>query len=338
MPATLSLALAASVLLATPAVAHLQAADEPAPTSWSVRPVAEAASGAARAALEYQLAAGDTVSDAIVVENLAPEPLTLSVYGQDAMLTVDGKFAAQPAATQAEELGAWIAFEEAQITIDGGGDAEVWFTLTVPLHATPGDYAGAVLASAQWLDEDDPGVVLDARVGTRVHLRVPGEVAPALEISEVRVRPDAPWWSPGPRDVLVDFTVTNTGNVRLDTSAHGSLSMVLGPGRTAPAGPIPELLPGSAVRLTADPTDDHPDGLVFSSVLPLGYGRVAVEIAEASVPGAEGVSVDPVSATVAYWDVPWLWIAALVLIVVLVLRRRYRRARDAAPSAAAVIR
>src|SRR5699024_10646603 len=97
------------------------------------------------------------------------------------------------------------------------------------------------------------GVQVDRRLGSRLMLRVDGEVEPALGISDVQVDHRGSWlpWQPG--GASVSFTLENTGNVRLSGVQAVSLSGLLGVGgRQVVEVELEEMLPGSVFERTVE--------------------------------------------------------------------------------------
>src|SRR5699024_7064703 len=126
------------------------------------------------------------------------------------------------------------------------------FRLTVPPDATPGDYAGGIVTSLGPTDTGE-GVQVDRRLGSRVLLRVGGELRPALTISDVEVDHRGSWlpWQAG--DATVTFTLENTGNVRLSGTQTVSFAGLLGlGGRSAATVDVEEMLPGSSFERTVE--------------------------------------------------------------------------------------
>jgi hypothetical protein len=91
-------------------------------------------------------------------------------------------------------------------------------------------------------------VQVDRRLGSRVYLRVEGEFAPAVRISDVAVDYSGMWNPFGMGSVTVGYTIENTGNTR--ATATSALE-VAGPFGIAPAATgseqLTEVLPGSMI-------------------------------------------------------------------------------------------
>lgn len=317
---------AADPAAADPAAASTQ-------VTWGVRP-ADTVHGAARPNFAYSLPPGGTLSDALVVTNKGDAPLTLDVYAADGFLTPDGTLDVLEAGEESTALGAWVQVETPAIVLEPGAAAEVPFTLTVPEDAQPGDYAAGIVSSL--LVENAAGVSVDRRLGSRVHLRVQGDLAPALAVSGLRVDYDAGGNPVAPGAATVTFTVTNTGNSRVAPTEQVQVAGLFGLGRArAAAVDVPELIPGASVQRSV-----RVDGVwpLVRATATIALGGEVV-----ALPGAAAADAAPavpgVRASAAAWAVPWALIGALALVVALVALRvlagrrrkvRHQRAVDAA--------
>jgi hypothetical protein len=64
------------------------------------------------------------------------------------------------------------------------------------------------------------GVGVDRRLGSRVYLRVSGALAPALQMSDVKIDHNGTLNPFGDGSVRVSYVVTNVGNVRLQADSR----------------------------------------------------------------------------------------------------------------------
>ncbi|MDF2849314.1 MAG: hypothetical protein K0R97_3296, partial [Oerskovia sp.] len=253
-----------AALLSTAPAGALEAPDGPAPGStpvtWGVAP-------ASAPTFDLALDPGTTVTDELVVTNHGDVPLDLAVYAADAFTSPTGALDVLPAGTPSEDLGAWITADAARVAVGPGERVAVPFTLTVPADATPGDHTAALVTSLV-TGAGEGGVAVDRRLGTRVLVRVTGDLTPSATITAVRAAYAGSWNPVGTGDAQVSYTVTNTGNVRL----AGPLSATVAGGVgsvSVPLGDLPELLPGDAITLTG----------TVSGVAPLGWLRASVTLA-----------------------------------------------------------
>lgn len=307
---TLTLALAGIFAFAPRA----DAATDPQQVSWGVRP-ANTVHGTDRPNFAYRLPPGGTVQDAIVVTNRGGEPLSLDVYAADGFLTSDGTLDLVAAGEQSEAVGAWTVAAGSPVTVPPNESVEVPFTLTVPADAQPGDYAGGVVSTLRV--ENAEGVTVDRRLGSRVHLRVTGDLTPALTVDDVQVQYLSAGANPlTPGTATVSFAVTNTGNARIAPGETVTVGGPFGWGSTPAAQvDLPELIPGATVQRTATLEDVWP--------LVLATAEISVGGTVVALPGGdtERVAVPTASASANAWAVPWTQIAGLLLLVALIVWR-----------------
>jgi hypothetical protein len=192
------------------------------------------------------------------------------------------------------------------------------FTVAVPADARPGDHPAGIVTS---LRTDDPAaqVQLDRRLGSRMQIRVSGELVPAVEISAPKVTFDGEWNPFASGSVTVDYTLTNTGNTRVTAATAVAISGPFGiAGINTASRQLPEVLPGSTIDVS-----EKLDG-----VAALGWLSGTVTILPSSV-GFGATAMDPVSPVIDMAAVPYatLLILALVLaiIVTAILIARSRR-------------
>ncbi len=339
--ALLGTALVAALLAAPLAVGSAaSAASAPAPTggpdvTWGVRTAAND-NGVNRENYGYVVDPGAQLDDALVITNHDTEPLELDLYAADGFTTSSGQLDVGTRDAEATGVGAWITLGTDHLTIQPGESAEAPFTLSVPADVTPGDYAGGIVTSLPQ-PVIDQGISVDRRLGIRVHLRVEGDLAPALAIEGLTVDYAGTPNPFGAGDATVSYTVRNTGNVLL--SADQSVTLA-GPFGILPVSAaldqVPELLPGESWQVQVPVAGVAPTFWVTAtpSVTP-------VVAADAGLDTAEFAAVETSAGTLA---VPWaLLVMLLVLVAIVVLvfvvlprRRRARQRREEARIAEAV--
>lgn len=301
--------------------------------TWSVQP-ADRDGADGRASFDYQLAAGESVTDYAQVNNFGDAPLRLRVYSHDALNTPAGAFTLQPADQEPEDVGAWVNLDK-QLTVPAGDSEVVRFTLAVPDNATPGDHPGGIVASttSEATDEKGNPVLVDHRVGARIYLRVAGELAPALQVTRLDADYGRSWWQPFTTGTTtVTYTVTNTGNVRLTGTQQVTVTGLFGWGsRTVKLTDLPEILPGQSITIAGE----------VDGVWPLLRMSTDVSLQPANPPPfANDPSPSPASARVTVWAMPWPELALLALLGLGVgakiwQRRRARRRTTALVTEAA---
>lgn len=291
--------------------------------TWGVR-TADNANGSARNTFAYSIEPGDRLEDAIVVSNHGAEPLDLDVYASDGFTTTSGQLDVVTRDTPSIAVGVWAQARDGAVTIPAGESVEVPFTIDIPENTTPGDYAGAVVTSLSSPAIDD-GIRVDRRLGVRIHLRVGGELAPALAIEDLRV---AHTGSPNPfgtGSASATLTVQNIGNARLSARQRVDIVGIFGWWEAAAQTEVPELLPGESWETT----------VTVPGIVP-AFLLTATATLSPSLP--DGQPVPEVTAEATVWAIPWalsaliiLAVLSVVLIVLFVRMRnaRRRRAQDA---------
>lgn len=158
-----------------------------------------------------------------------------------------------------------------------------------------------------------------SRLGSRVQIRVAGELEPSLRIENPRITYEGTQEPFGTASATVQFTVVNTGNTR---RAGSSTIIVSGPFGFSPRHvELPELLPDSSIHVSQVVEDVRPLGLLTASI------RVSLTV----VHDVGNQPVAPAHASATVWAIAWLplafvllLLAVLTYIVVRIVRRRGR--------------
>lgn len=328
--ALLATAAFATLLAAGPAVAQEEPVADPAPATWGVNPSSQDGPDG-RAAFDYALDPGETVIDFVGVSNFSTEPITLQLYASDAYTTETGAFDLLPSDQEPVDVGSWIGFNEQTLTIAPQTRLDVPFALTVPGDATPGDHVGGIVAAVTEEATDASGaeVLVERRVGARVHLRVSGELDPQLSPDTEDVTYHYDWNPARPGTVTFDYSVENTGNVRL----QGELvARIAGPwdllADEVVIAELPQILPGDRYEGTAE----------LGGVWPLARLDVELIVRPEAVDPADLESRLPsTTEATALWAPPWpqaAVLAALALLVWIAVKLRNRKRRKEAQAAA----
>lgn len=305
---------AVSAASAVSAVSAVSAAEGG--VAWTVQ-TADNAQGSGRANFTYDVAPGDVLSDAMIVVNTGTEPLPLAVYAADAFTASSGEIDVLVDGTPSRGAGTWVAVASPPLTLAPGQSAEVPFTITVPADARPGDHAAGIVTSLSSTDASTT-LSVDRRLGTRINLRVAGELAPAAAVAAVSARYEASWNPFASGRLVVQYAVENTGNTRL-TGVETIETAGFGGGRSAPTR-ISEIIPGSTIEVEREIPAFSLGWITGSlSLVPEGVGLGAATLA-------------PVTSDFSVAAVPWsLYVLLLALLggvlaaVLLVLRARRRR-------------
>lgn len=304
--------------------APARADDSAGGVAWSVR-TADNANGNARANFIYDVDPGAVIEDAMVVVNTGTEALPLAVYAADAFTASSGEIDVVVDGTPSVDAGTWVDVTSATLELAPGQQTEVAFTITVPADARPGDHAAGIVTSLQTTDASQ-SLSVDRRLGTRINLRVAGELAPAAAVSNVEAS-YTPSWNPfAPGVLTISYALENSGNTRitgLETIAVAGPGGLLG--TTFAPTQLAEVIPGSTIEVATEvPT------------LSLGWLSGSATVTPEGV-GLGAGSVAPVAMEFSIAAVPWslyalllLVVGAAVLVVALIRRRERRRTASSA--------
>lgn len=291
--------------------------------SWSLVPADAEGQPTDEVSFRLEVEAGATITDQALLTNHSEETVTFTIAGADGVVSAEGNFDILPPGEESTDIGTWIEVQPT-IEVPAGESALVPFTITVPADATPGDHPGGIVAGVSRVTEsaDGPRVGFNTRVGVRIHLRVAGDIEPAVTITDLKSTYDPSWNPFAPGSVHVSYTVTNTGNVRVGSSQQADIAGLFGLPTGADTGPGEvigeqrEILPGQSA--TVD--------VVIEGVWPMG--RLSTEL----VSTQDAVGEDPAftaailaSATATTLAPPWTQAALLVLVIAAVLIWRKRR-------------
>jgi hypothetical protein len=257
--------------------------------------------------------------------------LTLQVLATDALNTDTGGLTGRPGKDKPTDAGSWIkltgptsGLRVPAATASGPGKVILPFSVNVPANASPGDHTGLILAVLSSIAKNAQGVNvrLDQRVGTRVFLRVSGELRAQLEVEDLQATYH-PTWNPfSPGSTTLSFNLRNSGNVKLGGLVSAEVKGLFGQRATADdAAQIPLLLPGNAVPLTIEVPGVYPEFREAATVIELPV--MAKGDVDPAVSRAEG--------TVAFWAIPWPVIIAVLVLIALVTLAIWRRRRSSSP-------
>ncbi|MFJ4107331.1 hypothetical protein [Oerskovia enterophila] len=325
---------------ATADSAAAPASDEPpaARTTWAVEPAtAEGPDG--RVSYRVTVDPGGQAVEHVTVTNFSDHPATFDVYASDGVVTADGQFDLLSAGTAPSDGGSWITLGEGEtagpsqrVEIAAESSATIPFTVAVPADATPGDHPAGVVAALARAEGDGSSVTFDTRVGARLHLRVAGDLAPALALTDVRATYEPSWNPFAPGSVRVEYSVANEGNVRLGADTQAAVAGLFGWNAREVVAPAQrEVLPGQ----------DAGGAVVIDGVWPLG--KVSGDLTTTPLVVGDDVvevTLTPTAATYGAWALPWVQLGSLLVLVGVVLAavraRRRREARTQARIDAAV--
>ena len=317
----LALALLAPVLApASPAAAADGA-------SWSVGP-ADNTLGQSRPNFDYALEAGAVLEDAFLVRNNGATDLTLTIYAADAFTTREGNIDLLAAGEESVDAGTWVDLGVNTVTLTPGEESTIPFTVTVPADARPGDHSAGIVAS---LTSNDPAaqVQVDRRLGSRMYIRLAGDLVPAVEATDLSVDFTGSWNPLAIGSLDVSYRLENLGNTRVTALSALDAAGPLGAASIASGDvQLPEVLPGSDIVVSHQLTGVG--ALLWLSgavdIRPSSVGLGAAQLEAIELP----FSIPAVPITVL---LVVLVLALVIVAVVLVIRRRRGATSATAPAA-----
>jgi hypothetical protein len=324
-PATAAQAARPTSTSAPASALSLSAGPDDAAKIWSVRPAGADGKPDARTHFTLQGAPGTTLTDKALISNLSTVPITLAVYGTDARNTPDGRFDLYPADQKPTDVGSWMTFNQATVSIPASGSLVVPFSVVIPSSAVPGDHAGGLIVSLISLGAGSGQKVnVDTRIGVRMYLRIPGNLRPSLGVGPVTAAYAGVGNPFGSGKVNYTYTVTNPGNIRLSAKQKISVTGLFGIDLASiTPKDMPELLPGQSYTFSGS----------IDGVFPAGPLTMTVQLSPYPDPlQPVGQTLGAVTGSASTWAMPWLLIGLIVLliiglIVLWLLRRRRVLAR-----------
>lgn len=310
---------AAGAIALTAGVSSASAATIDGGVAWTVQ-TADNDHGSARGNFTYDAEPGAVIEDAMIVANTGTTSLPLAVYAADAFTASSGDIDVLLDGTPSVDSGTWVSISTGNLELAPGERAVVDFTITVPADARPGDHSAGLVTSFASQDASQ-SLSVDRRLGTRINIRVAGELVPAATVTHATAS-YSPEWNPFvPGTLTIEYALENSGNTRItgrDAVTASALAGVFD--TTTPAEQLSEVIPGSTIEVRRE-----------IPVLSLGWLTGSVTVSPEGV-GLGAGSVDPVVADFAIPAVPYslyavlLLLALLVVGIVLFVRHRARRA------------
>jgi dihydroorotate dehydrogenase (fumarate) len=273
-----------------------------------------------RSRFSYQASPGQQLTDNYVVRNTGTTAKTMKVFATDAYNTEDGAYGLLDTGVVPADAGNWVTFEggakQLDIPLDPGATRVIPFTLDVPADAAPGDHAAGIVVSVTGAEGQ---ILVDRRVATRVYVRVPGDLQPALSISSIAADYQGQF-NPLDGQTTITFTVKNSGNVALGATMLAGVNTYFGIGAAEQTRQeLAEMLPGSTRTIT----------MTVPGTGQWGYLNPYVSLQ----PTIDDDALDPgvlpqVHRDTVTFAVPWLLLIAIAIAAAIYLFIRIRRARD----------
>lgn len=313
---------AAQAASAPATVNAVGSADGPSVT-WEVQPT-QAKGQAYRPNFSLTMDRGQSLRDTVRIRNYSAGTLKLDLYATDAFNSESGAIDLLPGGKAPKDAGRWISLPMSKLTIAAGNFVDVPFTIKVPSGVSPGDHTAGIVTSylGDGVDGKGTAVQVDRRLGTRVQVRVAGQLVPKLTISDLNTSFNGPVNPAGQGTTTSSYTVTNDGNVRMAADQQIKVSGpfgVLSRSSTPPA--LGEILPGNSIRVT-----QKIDGLWPSF-------RSTTKVTLVPKATREGDTFPPdltATAKQGMWTIPWAFLATMLILLALyrLRQRRQRRFQD----------
>lgn len=273
-----------------------------------------------RSRFSYQVGPGQQLQDYYIVKNTGSTPQMMKVFATDAYNTDDGSYGLLDTGATPADAGGWVTFDQGatvlDIPLDPGASQVIPFTISVPADAAPGDHAAGLVIS---VTTPEGQILVDRRVATRLYVRVPGDLQPALTISSIAADYSSDF-NPFDGSTTVTFTVKNSGNVALGATMVAGVNTYFGIGAGEQSRQeLGEMLPRSTRTIT----------MTVDGVGQWGYLSPYI----AMQPTVDDDALDPGALTEVKRDtvtlaIPWVLLVLLVIAAAVFGLLRLRRARD----------
>jgi len=237
--------------------------------SWSITPAGGSPDQPGnRPDLSYTVDPGTSITDTIQVWNYGAEPIQLKIYAADALITSEGSYDLRPSSESPTDVAAWTVLSSNTVTVAASSVTAVNVSIAVPKDALPGDHAGGIVASVATpsTNADGAQVLVEKRVGTRLNVRVNGDIVPDAEIQNVSASYSGSLNPIAPGSVNVKYTFVNTGNTRLSGTVRLELSGI-GGSKSIDLPEVPVTMPGNTLEQSFTVADVWPTGIISAKVI-----------------------------------------------------------------------
>jgi hypothetical protein len=286
--------------------------------TFGVQPGSRTGPDTSRSAFSYSATPGARMADYLVIRNYADAPVTLQTYAGDAFNGPTGAYDVLRRSSKSKGLGAWIQLDRSSVTIAGRSLVVIPFRVALPANAEPGDHEAGIVAAiiTQELRSNGSKVMVEERVGARVHVRVSGTLHPQLVVRKLKTSYHG---SPNPfgsGSATVTYEIANVGNVSFSATQSLHVHSLLGGGASTPKlAAIPELIPGNTIKETVQVSDVWP-GVRLNA---------GVTLIPAPSPQFPIPTLAPIRASHSSWAMPWMLLLFILLAAALAWYLRRRR-------------
>jgi len=307
-PATIAIAFVAALALVVPVSAY-----------------ATKTIGLSSGTFKFEAGAGETVGGTVIVTNDGDEPLKVLVYSSDQVVDDKGNvtFVAPNRSdlTAMNQPSTWARISMPSdskslgnipyLELEPGEEVPVKFSFVVPPSVPPGDHNALIFFEMFELPKAGEGLQsqVAGRLGTRVTLRVEGDIVEKIEVRPFTV----PAFVLGTQ-VPYEFTVRNLGNV---DARIGARAMLLDRSDS-------EIVTQTAVdgRVVFAGTNLEATGTLAAARQPFGPMKVRIDVTPVDEDGkATNAGADTITEVRSVWMLPlWLLIAVATIVVLGIAR------------------
>jgi len=291
----------------------------------AVNPATNGGADKSRTRFDYQVNPGQPARDSIYVVNTGSTVQEVTLYARDAYSGDDGSFLIDSESKTPTDVGSWVVFEgnkkTLSLTLKPGNFITIPFDVLTPTDASPGDHAGAIVASAE-----TKGSTIDVvrRLAIRLYTRVSGQIKARLEITNIKSEPTVSLFNPFEFKQKLSYDITNVGNIELSADvvakAEGPFGLFAGNPETIR---VSNLLPGNTRKITQIVSGGGQ--LVLTRTTIIYEGLFTSEGINAQIPRAryDLERSDFPAGTVLYTS-----IIIFVVLTILFVRRRQKQSKE----------
>ncbi len=171
----------------------------------------------------YDVKAGTSITDELVVLNDGEVPFNFSVYANP--YAVDPvTYNPDYSSTKANaDVYRWVSFAKTDYRADVRETVKVPFTVNVPKTASPGGHYGVVFAEVQPNEDVEQTISRKKRVGMIIRVTVDGKVNLAGTTKSIETN-----WFQNKAPLTSNVTVENSGNTDFDTTVRYDVQDIFG--------------------------------------------------------------------------------------------------------------
>ena len=163
---------------------------------------------------------GETLSDALILNNSDPEDHIVKVLGKDIQITNNGSFTILPDEIENQSAGKWLKLDINQLTVPAKNSIKLPFKIEIPNETQDGEYGagfGVTLA-----DSSAESLKILVRKGVRTYIAVGDDFKLKTRIEKLNIldlkdtdydqsRSNKPYF--GKDNLILEFEAENLGNV-----------------------------------------------------------------------------------------------------------------------------